>query len=316
MSRSSKSRQRTLEDNAYSASVLKSLITEHRRENERKHKKKLLQTRKALEWDVDKIRKMIQEKIESHVKRPEDTVRHAYKLFGGRKGITKKVFRESLCRLGLDLPKSDLDTIFQKFDVDGSGVLDFQVDYERPTWTTLRQREIALQKQKKMIHPDAPYFPKSMEKHRWTTDQIEALVREKLMAHCKRPEDQFRKSFQMFGRPKHGITPSTLSKVLRRHGICLKHEELMDFFSRYDVDGSGGLDFGEFSSGVMEKDYPRKPWTMIRGETMEKASKARRWNVSIDVRQENAEETPHERRKDPFEGKVQGKDAAKHGKPF
>ena len=87
----------------------------------------------------------------------------------------------------------------------------------------------------------------------------------------------------MFGRPKHGITPSTLSKVLRRHGICLKHEELMDFFSRYDVDGSGGLDFGEFSSGIMEKDYPRKPWTMIRGETMEKASKAKRWNVSIDV---------------------------------
>ena len=79
-----------------------------------------------MEWDVDKIRKMIQEKIESHVKRPEDTVRHAYKLFGGRKGITKKVFRESLCRLGLDLPRSDLDTIFQKFDVDGSGVLDFQ----------------------------------------------------------------------------------------------------------------------------------------------------------------------------------------------
>lgn len=221
-------------------------------------------------------------------------MRKAYQMFGVRRGsgITKQRFRRAMFSVGLDLTPEALDSVFDRYDSDGSGLLNFSEfvssimprDYKRKTWNAKRCEQIQHERASvSRVRPDEPNFPRSMNSFRWRPEEIERMIRQKLRGHCKRPEDQFRVSYQMFGRPKHGITGPIFERVLRRLGISLTPEEIECMMHRYDKDGSGKLDFSELCRGLMPRDYPEKSWTVKRGELIAKENKAQKLGVPCAV---------------------------------
>ena len=113
------------------------------------------------------------------------------------------------------------------------------------------------------------------------------MIRDKMVAHCKRPEDQYRTGFQIFGRPKHGISVAVFKKTLRKLGISITNDEALKLMAKFDVDGSGKLDFDEFSLGVMPLDYPSEQWTAKRSKQMQRELKAKKLRVNVGVLEEH-----------------------------
>ena len=276
----------------YSQSTLKSLVAVDRTLSKRRRHATLARQHRDLCWTFDKVRTLIAEKLLSRVKRPEQTVREAYKLFGVSKGsgIKKNRFKQALYACGLDLTTAEADEIFSRFDVDGSGFLDFEelvkhcmpADYTSKTWQAKRCEAIAEGLTFK-VAPDAPNFPRAHEKFRPTVEQHEDQLRRALKARCRRPQDQFRVAYLIFGKPKHGITLPVFVRVLRKLGMHLTTEEATLLMGRYDADGSGQLDFVEFSRGLMGADYTEKTWVAKRGEAIHIKKVAEQLNVGESV---------------------------------
>ena len=291
MSRASHKRQ----DAVYARQMLDRLVTADRRKNHEKKNRILAKERKSLKWNVDKVKQVLHDKIISRVRRPQDTMRVAYKVFGAPKnGINRASFKRSMRRLDLHLSDEEFEEIFSLFDPDNSGVVSFNefIDtlipkaYPRKQWVETRSEEIRSHS-KDYIMPDAPNFPKSMRNFRWSLQDIENMIRDKMVAHCKRPEDQYRTGFQIFGRPKHGISVAVFKKTLRKLGISITNDEALKLMAKFDVDGSGKLDFDEFSLGVMPLDYPSEQWTAKRSKEMQRELKAKQLQVNVGVLEEH-----------------------------
>ena len=222
-------------------------------------------------------------------------MREAYKLFGVSKdgGVKKKKFNQALFNMGLDLTPEEIDDLFAKFDVDGSGFLDFEElvdhcmpkDYTRKTWVIKRDEQLRRDRTgaDHYVAPDEPNFPASTKNFRWSVEEMERILRQKLIARCKRPEEQFQTAFLLFGRPKFGITEKVFTRVLRKIGMSLTPQEAKQLMDKYDDDGSGQLDFVEFTNGVMGKDYSKKSWNQKRGEAIQKEITAKRLKVDVSV---------------------------------
>ena len=245
--------------------------------------------------NVEKVKQILHDKIISRVRRPQDTMRVAYRVFGAPKnGINRASFKRSMRRLDLHLTDAEFDEIFSLFDPDHSGVVSFNefIDtlipkaYSRKQWVETRSEQIRSHS-KDYIMPDAPNFPKSMNNFRWSLEDIENMIRDKMVAHCKRPEDQYRTGFQIFGRPKHGISVAVFKKTLRKLGISITNDEALKLMAKFDVDGSGKLDFDEFSLGVMPLDYPSEQWTAKRSKQMQRELKAKKLRVNVGVLEEH-----------------------------
>ena len=57
--------------------------------------------------------------------------------------------------------------------------------------------------------------------------------------------------------------------------------------AKFDVDGSGKLDFDEFSLGVIPLDYPSEQWTAKRSKQMQRELKAKQLQVNVGVLEEH-----------------------------
>jgi Ca2+-binding EF-hand superfamily protein len=284
------------QDLAYAKQTLKRLVDADRKRISSRKMKSSTRIRHSLEWNVNKIKRVLHDKIVSRVRRPQDTMRVAYKIFGVPKdGINKASFKKSMRRLDMNLSEEEFEEIFAIFDPDGSGIVTFQEfinaliprGFSEKTWTEKRAAEIH-EHSRNYIHPDAPNFPASMKNFRWSLSEIESMIREKMMNHCKRPEDQFRAGFQLFGRPKHGIGPEVLLKTLRKLGISLTRDEAINLMVKHDTDGSGKLDFEEFAQSLMPKDYSRDPWSYKRSKQFQQELRARQLRVGVNVVKEHA----------------------------
>lgn len=276
----------------YAKSTLRTLVKANRKGQAQRTHKKLDQEHHHRQWDFEKIRSIMAAKLLSRVKRPEQTMREAYSVFGvsAGNGITKPMFARALRNLGLNLTPAEINDTFDHLDADGGGFIDFEEmvqecfapDYSRKTWNAKRCEQIASKKHTH-VAPDEPNFPASIAAFRPSTEQHELWLRRALMARARRPQDQVRVAFHMFGRPKHGITLPIFMRVLRRLGMSLTRQEGIDLMARYDNDGSGKLDFNEFARGLMGLDYSEKMWNEKRGEAIENATLARKLHVDVDV---------------------------------
>jgi len=277
---------------AYSKQNLKKLVTkEHKRRLKKKHKTSKKQ-HSDLNWNFERLKRLISERLLARVKRPEQTMREAYKLFGVSKdgGVKKGKFAKALANMGLCLNPSEINELFTKFDVDNSGFLDFDElvdhcmpkDYSGKSWVSKRNDAISAAR-KIYVRPDAPNFPESTKDFRWTPDEIERILRQKLIARCKRPEEQFQTAFLLFGRPKHGITAVTMKNVCQKLGLSVTIDECKRMMVKWDDDHSGKLDFVEFCNGIMGPDYTKKTWNQLRGERMAKETTAKRLFVDVSV---------------------------------
>ena len=276
----------------YSRQILSKLVKkEHVRL--KKIKNQAIKTEHTnLNWNFKRLKELISDRLLARVKRPEQTMREAYKLFGVSKdgGVKKGKFRKALENMGLHLTPVEINDLFSKFDVDHSGFLDFEElvdhcmpkDYTRKTWVTKRDLEI-YNSTSTRVQPDAPNFPASTAKFRWSPEQIERMIRQKLIARCKRPEEQFQTAFLLFGRPKHGITSRLFKNVCQKLGISLTMKEVEHLMDKWDDDHSGKLDFVEFCNGIMGPDYTKKTWNQVRGEKIAKELAAKRLFVDVSV---------------------------------
>ena len=57
--------------------------------------------------------------------------------------------------------------------------------------------------------------------------------------------------------------------------------------AKFDIDGSGKLDFDEFSRAVMPADYPSEQWSSLRSKRMQRELKAKQLRVSVGVIEEH-----------------------------
>ena len=283
------------QDLQYAKQTLNRLVTADRKKRHDRTIKKKTNLRKSLEWDISKIRQVLHDKIMSRVRRPQDTMRVAYRIFGAPKnGINRESFKKSMRRLDLHLSEEEFEKIFCWFDVDASGIVTFNEfinllipkAYTRKQWVEKRSEQMQSHS-KKHVMPDAPNFPSSMKNFRWKLEDIQNMIRDKMVAHCKRPEDQYRTGFQLFGRPKHGVSVSVLKKTLNKLGISITHEEALRLMAKFDIDGSGKLDFDEFSKAVMPADYPSEQWSSLRSKRMQRELKAKQLRVSVGVIEEH-----------------------------
>jgi Ca2+-binding EF-hand superfamily protein len=242
-------------------------------------------------WDVDTIEKMVREKINSRTSRANVQAQDAFKLFGRPSGgIPMEMFQRQMAKLGLDLRISEVTALYNRWDSNRSGVIDFHEfiqgvmppDYSSKTWnvraceridrqkfqhsqkleSTLRRRAAGKTEKK-----DPHHFPESLKRTRWSLDQIETLVREKVIARCRKANVEQQDAFKLFDRPSLGITPSVFKAVMKNKlNVHLHNDEVKALFRKWDDDHSGMITFKEFIDHVMKPDYTKQTWIERRDQ--------------------------------------------------
>jgi Ca2+-binding EF-hand superfamily protein len=237
-------------------------------------------------WTVDKIKKKIQLKIEQKTKRASDQYREAYAFFGSPShGISKETFKGILDRLGIVLSAQELDNVFGKFDTDGSGMITFAElvghvmgkDYTEKTWTMKRDEAIDVEDAAKAsAQHTIPDWAKektpalSGVTSSWDMDKLREAVQTKIVERTKRPSDQYRAAYAMFGYPAKGITKRKLKQHLLALGMSISTEDVAKFFSLMDTKGAGLITFDQLMQGLMDADYQSPQWNELRDVELEK----------------------------------------------
>lgn len=253
-----------------------------------KSRQRLEYHRKTLNWTADTIIEVIRDKILGRIRRSDERNMAAFKLLecpmtGINRAHLKSVLKR---RFDLVLTNEEVNMVFERFDSDGSGLLDFHEfingilppDYIGEVPITKHALEMTA---KKIVHhPDQPIFHAAFDgAFRPSIDAIEKQIRDKIEARTKDPGQQYRLAFQLFGRSNH-ITPGKFSKVCQRWGIFLRAAELDDLFARYDNDNSGYIEFEELISSVLKSDYPdHGPWHWARAKEDERKKLAQKYGV-------------------------------------
>ena len=124
-------------------------------------------------------------------------------------------------------------------------------DHPEKSWNVARGEAISMKfvaDRAESFLPIESSLPRSLARcSLWTLDHLEQTVREKLLGRCRRPEDQYREIYNVFGRPKPYLTLRNFSQTIRsKLGVIVTAAEAQKLFNRYDANGDGCLDFQEF----------------------------------------------------------------------
>ena len=77
-------------------------------------------------WSLDKIVETLRLKLYIKTKKAQRSVQQAYVLFGRpEKGVDKACFKRKCTELGVPVNDRDIAALWQRWDNDGNGVLDF-----------------------------------------------------------------------------------------------------------------------------------------------------------------------------------------------
>ena len=247
-------------------------------------------------WDLDKIVAVLRDKMYAKIGKAQRSLQQAYEIFGRpANGVTKTIFKDKCLELGIPLADSEVAGLWLRWDNDGNGVLDFYEfiehvmpnDYSRDQWymkraDAIRRKQLRDEAVGKIkgrpiacgsnkgpglipLDPDG-HFPKSMEKSRWSLDKIELMIRDKIIQRCKRASREYASAYILFGRPAGGMSKAQLKEKIGLLGLQLTDGELVALMDRYDSNKSGLIDVEELFANIMPKDYPTKPWNLVRAD--------------------------------------------------
>ncbi|KAG3119845.1 hypothetical protein PI124_g2228 [Phytophthora idaei] len=233
-------------------------------------------------WDVDKVERKLQEKIQEKTLIAGNFVyQQAYRLLEGNRGegIDFPSFREQLrVKFGIILDDSELHLLFDKYDEDGNGTIDLQefirrvlppdYNYGRQ-WFEVSQLE-SEEKAARLRHEARQEFlacqglatagdvNNTGTACNWTINQLMKQIQAKVVQKTPSGEDQYRRAFKMLrsGRDQ-GIRMNGLQFNLKtKFGIYASDEQMRQLFSMCDQDGNGEIDLQEFLQFVDPPAYP------------------------------------------------------------
>jgi Ca2+-binding EF-hand superfamily protein len=241
---------------------------------------------------VEEMEKILQDKIVAGTKKATDVLRHAYYMFGRpQDGITMEHFKHQVRQLGIPATNDDCRALFRRYDSDGNGRLDFYEfinnllpkDYPEKPWYQKRGEQDA----RRFLHNRASRndeskgkmfeqteYPTCLKNFKMNTIKIEKALYEKLIGHARVGQDEYRKIYDIFGRPSNGITVSHFKKVLHRLGIPATQGDIQALFDeRYDKSGNGIVQF-PVALEIIRQNGSRsahdKPWFQKLGERTNK----------------------------------------------
>uniref|UniRef100_H3GP69 EF-hand domain-containing protein n=1 Tax=Phytophthora ramorum TaxID=164328 RepID=H3GP69_PHYRM len=255
-------------------------------------------------WDVDKVERKLQEKIQEKTLIAGNFVyQQAYRLLEGNRGegIDFLSFKEQLrVKFGIILDDSELHLLFDKYDEDRNGTIDLQefirrvlppdYNYGRQ-WFEVSQLE-SEEKLARLKHEarqeflacqgqiTAGYVDNTGTASNWTIEQLMKQIQAKVVQKTPSGEDQYRRAFKMLrsGRDQ-GIRMNGLQFNLKtKFGIYASDEQMRQLFSICDQDSNGEIDLKEFLQFIDPPAYPdnsRVPggiWTRSDSEDEDETS--------------------------------------------
>ncbi|KAL4156818.1 hypothetical protein PRNP1_005844 [Phytophthora ramorum] len=255
-------------------------------------------------WDVDKVERKLQEKIQEKTLIAGNFVyQQAYRLLEGNRGegIDFLSFKEQLrVKFGIILDDSELHLLFDKYDEDRNGTIDLQefirrvlppdYNYGRQ-WFEVSQLE-SEEKLARLKHEarqeflacqgqiTAGYVDNTGTASNWTIEQLMKQIQAKVVQKTPSGEDQYRRAFKMLrsGRDQ-GIRMNGLQFNLKtKFGIYATDEQMRQLFSICDQDSNGEIDLKEFLQFIDPPAYPdnsRVPggiWTRSDSEDEDETS--------------------------------------------
>lgn len=199
-------------------------------------------------WTTEKLLAALRDRLMGRVRRPEDQYRLAYRLFSNpRNGVKPRDFQAKLQSLGFVVTDEDLRGLMKVIDADGSGTIDFNEmvkavmgeDYAGERWYETRDKQIREEAAKnRWEEPVLQEMPKAYVPAKPSQDEMIEMIATKILSRTKRPEDQFREAYKMFGSPHDGILFPQFKMHMAKLGMVLSEEDALALFRRIDDNGT------------------------------------------------------------------------------
>lgn len=232
---------------------------------------------------TEQVMRRLRDKLEQHSSKESDRFRQAMKIFSKTSGITRLDFKQSMCKLGLNLPDKQLNELFELFDYDRSGDLDLNEfvqgvmldDYSTKFWSVLKDKQKLEESRRKLYSMAVQSVQNS-----WSITEIEQMLRAKIEQRTSRSSDCFRQAFRIF-KKVNGIKPEEFHAALVRIGMALDRSQSDVLFARFDKNGSGDIDLDEFIHGVLPPDYIGHQWVAAADEMHRIAEKKKKMDAKL-----------------------------------
>eukprot|EP00947_MAST-08B_sp_MAST-8B-sp1_P003888 g3888.t1 len=183
--------------------------------------------------------------------------------------------------------------LFARYDANGDGDMSFYEfinyfmphDYPKKPWNVQRgeqQVRVATASSHRLFLPYEKKLPRALSSDHWPLDRYEKVIQDKLLGRCRRPEDQFREIYKIFGCPKVGITAGLFQRVLQKKlGMAISADNARRLFARYDCRGDGSLTLQDFCQHLFPKDYQNsKIWSIKRSKDCQDEAQAHSLGLS------------------------------------
>lgn len=224
------------------------------------------QTAMRTSWKTVSVdaERLLQQKIEERLKGGPHSLRLAFRKFNNdRKGdsaISFEEFGSTLARMGLEgLSEKDLRILFQRFDDDGNGTIEYSEFVEFVLKSNAKQNGLAFghmtaDKQAQRLRQKALEKQQRLSKLHWDYAaehaDIETMVVDKVQQKLKSGPHALRRAFGLFDH-EHGDA-AEISRDAFRMGleslgfVDIPPKIVKRLFTKYDTSGDGIISFGEF----------------------------------------------------------------------